>query len=132
MAAIPRFAAAPRKPPGLLERLAEVLSEARALVADYAQLAALDARRATIQLAWLLGSGLVVAVLLVTAWMAGIAAAIVWMWGAGVSWPAALAIAACVNVVAAAALVWWMQRLVIERPFTALLRQLRGEPPGAS
>ena len=132
MAAVPDFGTAQRKPPGLLDSLGQLLSETRALVADYAELAVLDARRAAIRLAWLLGSGLVVAVLVVTAWMAGIAAGIVWMWGEGVSWPAAIAIAAVVNVVGAGALVWWMKSLVVELPFTALLRQLKGEPPRAS
>lgn len=131
MAAVPRFAAAPGKPPGLLERLGEMLREARALLADYAQLAVLDARRATLQLAWLLGSGLVVAVLAVSAWMAGLVALIAWMWGEGVPWPAALGVAAGINLAAAIALVAWMRRLVAELPFTALLRQLRGEPPHA-
>lgn len=132
MAAVPDFGTAQRKPPGLLDSLGRLFAETRALVADYAELAVLDARRAAIRLAWLLGSGLVVAVLVVTAWMAGIAAGIVWMWGEGVSWAAAIAIAAVVNVVGAGALVWWMKSLVVELPFTALLRQLKGEPPRAS
>ncbi|HZQ73883.1 MAG TPA: phage holin family protein [Burkholderiales bacterium] len=124
MAAVP-------KAPGLTELLGRTLSETRALVSDYAELAVLDARSAAIRLAWLLGSGLIVAVLVVTAWMAGIAAAITWMWGEGVSWPAAIGIAAFVNLVGAAVLVWWMRSLVVELPFTALLRQLKGEPPHA-
>ena len=133
MAAVPDFGAAPpRKPGGLMEALGRLLSEGRALVADYAELAVLDARRAAIRLAWLLGSGLMVAVLVVTAWMAGIAAVIVWMWGEGVSWPAAIGVAALVNLLGAGALVWWMRHLVVELPFTALLRQLKGDPPRAS
>jgi hypothetical protein len=132
MAAVPDFGAAQRKPPGLIDSIGRLLSETRALVADYAELAVLDARRAAIRLAWLLGGGLIVAVLVVTAWMAGIAAAIVWMWGEGVSWPAAIGIAAFVNLVGAGALAWWMKSLALELPFTALLRQLKGEPPSAS
>jgi uncharacterized membrane protein YqjE len=131
MAAIPQFTTAQRKAPGLTEQIGRVLSETRALVSDYAELAVLDARRAGIRLAWLLGSGLMIAVLVVTAWMAGIAAGIVWMWGEGISWPAAIGIAAVVNLVGAGALVWWMRHLVVELPFTALLRQLKGEPPHA-
>jgi len=131
MAAVPQFNTAQRKPPGLTELIGRMLSETRALISDYAELAVLDARRAGIRLAWLLGSGLMVAVLVVTAWMAGIAAGIVWMWGEGISWPAAIGIAAFVNVIGAGALVWWMRHLVDELPFTALLRQLKGEPPHA-
>ncbi|HEY6820900.1 MAG TPA: phage holin family protein [Burkholderiales bacterium] len=132
MAAVPHFTTAERKPPGLTELIGRVLSETRALISDYAELAVLDARRAGIRLAWLLGSGLMVAVLVVTAWMAGIAAGIVWMWGEGISWPAAIGIAAFVNLIGAGALVWWMRHLVDELPFTALLRQLKGESPHAS
>jgi uncharacterized membrane protein YqjE len=116
---------------GLGELVGHFFSEIRSLVADYAHLAVLDARRATLNLAWLLGTVLVVAVLVASAWMGLLAALIVWATAAGVSWAAAIAVAALVNVAAAAALAWWGRQLVAELPFTALLRQLRGEaPPG--
>jgi hypothetical protein len=118
-----------RRPPGLSELVGHLISESRALVADYAQLAVLDARRAAVSLAWLLGSVLVGAVLIVTAWMGGVAALIVVMIGEGMSWAGAIGIAAVLNIVGAAALAWWMRHLVAELPFTALLRQLRGEDP---
>ena len=122
---------APR-PAGLGDLLARLLGEARSLVADYALLAVLDARRAAIRLAWLLSSGLMVAVLLVTAWLALVVAAMVWMLGESMPWPAALAIGALINIVGAGALVWWMRQLVTEMPFTALLRQLKGDDaPGS-
>jgi Putative Actinobacterial Holin-X, holin superfamily III len=114
---------------GLGELLAQLLGETRALVSDYAELAVLDARRAAIRLAWLLGTGPVVAVLVVTAWLALVAAGIVWMMGEGMSWIASLAIAALLNLVAAGALAWWGKHLATEMPFTELLRQLRGQPP---
>jgi uncharacterized membrane protein YqjE len=114
---------------GFGELLGHLLSEAKGLVTDYAHLAVLDARRASLNLAWLLGSVLVVAVLLVTAWMGLLAALIVWMAGQGVSWPLVLGGTALLNIAGAAALAWWMRHLVAELPFTALLRQLRGEPP---
>ena len=50
-------------------------------------------------------------------------------WGHGASWPVALAIAAIINLVAAGALGWFMLKLAKELPFTALLRQLRGDAP---
>jgi uncharacterized membrane protein YqjE len=123
-----QYAPAGRRPAGLGELLTQLFSEAKALVADFAHLAILDARRAALNLAWLLGSVLVVAVLLVTAWMGGLAALIVWMFEEGVSWPLALGGIALLNVVGAAALAWWMRHLVAELPFEALLRQLRGQP----
>jgi len=120
-------AAGSARPAGLGELLAQLVRESRGLVTDYAHLAVLDARRAALNLAWLLGCVLVVAVLLITAWMGGLAALIVWLFGKGVSWPLAIGGAALLNIVAAGALAWWMRHLIAELPFEALLRQLRGQ-----
>jgi uncharacterized membrane protein YqjE len=115
--------------PGLGEVLGRLIGEARQLVADYALLSVLDARRAAIRLAWILGAVLVAAVLIVTSWMGLVAAGIVFAWGHGASWPLALAVAAVLNVIAAGVLAWFTLKLAKELPFTALLRQLRGDPP---
>ena len=115
--------------PGVGQLLGRLFSDTRQLFSDFAHLAVLDARRAGIHLALLLSAGLMIAILLITAWMGFVAAGIVWMFDKGVSWPLAIAIAALVNIGAAAALAWWARHLVSEMPFTALLRQLRGEPP---
>lgn len=111
------------------EVVGRLVGEARQLVADYAELTVLDARRAAIRLAWILGAVLVGAVLVVTSWMGLVAAGIVFAWGHGASWPIALAVAAVLNLVAAAVLGWFTLRLAKELPFTALLRQLRGRDP---
>jgi uncharacterized membrane protein YqjE len=117
--------------PGVVELLGRVFSDTRQLVADFAHLAVLDARRAGVRLAMLLSAGLLIAILVITAWMGFVAAGIVWMFDKGVSWPLAIAIAALINIAAAAGLAWWARHLVSEMPFTALLRQLRGEPPAS-
>ena len=117
------------RPPGLGELIGRLLAEARSLATDYAELAVLDARRAAIRLAWLLGAVLVAAVLIVTTWMALVAAGVVFMLGKGTPWPLALVVAAVLNLVGAGALGWWMLSLIKEMPFTALLRQLRGDAP---
>ena len=109
--------------------IGRLLAESRSLVADYTELAVLDARRAAIRLAWLLGCVLIAAVLIVTTWMAFVAAGVVFMLGQGASWVTALIVAAVLNVVGAGALAWWMLALIKELPFTALLRQLRGDAP---
>lgn len=116
-------------PPGLGDVLARLVGEARRLVADYALLAVLDARRAAIRLAWILGAVLVAAVLVVTSWMGLVSAGIMFAWGHGASWPAALAIAAILNLAVAGVLGWFTLKLAKELPFTALLRQLRGDAP---
>ena len=121
------MAAVPQKPPGLGELLAGLVSDTRQLAADFAHLAVLDARRAGVRLAMLLSAGLLIAILLITAWMGFVAAGIVWMFDKGVSWPLAIAIAAFINIAGAAALAWWARHLISEMPFTALLRQLRGQ-----
>lgn len=115
--------------PSLGQALGRLAGEARQLVGDYAELAILDARRAAIRLAWILGAVLVAAVLIVTSWMGLVAAGIVFAWGRGASWPIALAIAALLNLAAAGALGWFTLKLAKELPFTALLRQLRGRDP---
>ena len=126
----PGTPARPREP-GLGELAGRFLADTRQFVADFAQLAVLDARRAGVRLALLLSAGLVIAILVITAWMGFVAAGIVWMFDRGVSWPVAIAIAALINIAAAAALAWWARNLVSEMPFTALLRQLRGDPPAS-
>jgi hypothetical protein len=120
---------ATRRAPGLGEVIGRLLGETRQLVADYAELGILDARRAAIRLAWILGAVLVAAVLVVTSWMGFVAAGIVFAWGRGASWPIALGIAALLNLVAAGVLGWFTFKLAKELPFTALLRQLRGRDP---
>jgi hypothetical protein len=106
-----------------------LLAEARSLASDYAELAVLDARRAAIRLAWLLAAVLVAAVLIITTWMALVAGGVVFMLGHGASWVTALVVAALVNLVGAGVLAWWTLALIKELPFTALLRQLRGDAP---
>ncbi|HSD53829.1 MAG TPA: hypothetical protein VLC47_06665 [Burkholderiales bacterium] len=113
-----------------MSALAALLARhARALAGDFALLAVLDARRAALTLAWLLSAGLVVAMLAATAWLALVTGAIVWLLGTGASWPAALAIAALSNILAAVVLGLWTRRFFKELPFAATLRQLRGDPP---
>lgn len=117
--------------PGLSALATLVARHIRGLTSDYALLAVLDARRAALALAWLLSAGLAVAVLAVTAWLALVTGAVVWLLGSGVSWPAALGVAALSNIAAAVALGLWMRGFFDELPFAATLRQLKGDPPGA-
>lgn len=113
--------------PNLGALVSGLVRQSRALSADYLLLAVLDARGAAVRFAWLLCSGVVAAILVVTAWLALVAAGIVWMLGTGASWVMALGIAAGVNVIGAVVLALWMKGLFREPPFSATLRQLRGE-----
>jgi hypothetical protein len=121
---------APRKAqPGLGDVIGRLLGEGRQLVADYALLTVLDARRAAIRLAYILAAVLIAAVLIVTSWMGLVASGVMFAWGQGASWPVALAIAAVLNLIAAGVLGCFTLKLAKEMPFSALLRQLRGDPP---
>jgi hypothetical protein len=113
--------------PRLSDMASGLLRRSRMLSSDYLLLAVLDARSAAIRFAWLLCSGVVVAILVVTAWLALVAGGIVWMLGSGASWVTALVVAAGINLVGAVALGLWMRGLFHEPPFAATLRQLRGE-----
>jgi Putative Actinobacterial Holin-X, holin superfamily III len=115
--------------PRLADLSESLLHNLRELAVDYAVLAVLDARRSAIRLGWLLAAGLVVAVLVVTAWLALVVAAVVAFTDEGTSWGAVLALAAAANIAVAVGLALWIKGRVGELPFAATLRQLRGEPP---
>ena len=109
------------------EPLERVYATLKRMASNYATLAVLDVRRAAVQLAWLVGGGIFIAVLVVTAWLAAIVALGVWLLGSGMSWPAVLLIAAALNL-AGAAIVIFRLRTVFDRvPFEATLRQLKSE-----
>jgi uncharacterized membrane protein YqjE len=108
-----------------LEPIERVFASLRRMASNYATLAIVDLRRATIQLAWLVGSGIVIAVLVVTAWLAGVVALSVLLLGEAMSWPAVLGIAALLNLVGAGILVWRVKSIFDEAPFAATLKQIK-------
>lgn len=123
-------AVAARRPvSGMLGLAAE---QGRKLAVDYAELATLEARRAAVQLALVVSMGLAVTVLVVTAWLALVVSVMTWILGEGVSWTTTLAVAAVINLVAAALIGWFTRALLKDLPFSATLRQLRGERPPQS
>jgi uncharacterized membrane protein YqjE len=110
------------------EPVSRAMAAFKRIAGSYALLAVLDMRRAAVQLAWLVGAGIVVTVLCVTAWLAAVVGLAVWLLGQGMSWPAVLFIAAAVNVVAAGLVLWRMRHVFEAAPFAATLRQLNVEP----
>lgn len=110
-----------------LEPLERAFASLRRMASSYALLAILDVRRAAVQLAWLVGAGILVAVLVVTAWLAGVVALAAWLLGQGMSWPAVLAMAAALNLVAAGLVVWRIKDVFEQAPFTATVRQIKGQ-----
>lgn len=95
---------------------------------DYALLAALELQRAGIGLALILAAGVVVAVLVVSAWTALVAGVIVWAVQSGsAGWPLALGIAAIANLLLAAFMIVQIRAHATNIFLGATLRQLRGE-----
>lgn len=107
-----------------------LLGQVGALASEYALLAVLDARSAATRFAWLVCMELVAAVLVATAWLALLAAGVVWLLGTGASWITALALAAAINLAAAGVVAYQMRGLTVEMPFAATLRQMGDGAPG--
>ena len=58
----------------------------KGLVQDHALLAVLELQRAGISLVKMVAAGIIISILVISAWMAFVAAAVVWAVGAGASW----------------------------------------------
>ena len=115
----------------VFEPLERALGALKRMASNYALLAILDMRRAAIQLAWLVGAGILITVLVVTAWLAGVVAFAVWLLGHGLSWPAVLGVAALLNIAVAGLVAWRIRNIFEHAPFAATLRQLKVEPPAS-
>jgi uncharacterized membrane protein YqjE len=102
-------------------------TEFRGLVREHAVLAVLEAQRAGLHLAYIVAAVLVVTVLVVTAWLAGVTALAMWLLRSDVPWPGVLVLAAVLNLVGAGLVAWWAKRQMTEMPFSATLRQLSAD-----
>lgn len=111
--------------PTLLDRMRTLAVDIRHLALDHVELAALEAQAAAHRLATLVSVAVVISILVISAWLALVAGAIVWATASGVTWPAALAFAALANLAMAVALALWIRRQPDEPLFSATLRQLR-------
>jgi uncharacterized membrane protein YqjE len=116
---------AARLPSGWGDRIRRLVLDVRLLGNDHAELALLEAQRAGQTLVRTLVAAVAISVLGATAWLGVVAAIIVWMTDAGVSWPVALLIGAAACLAAAGLIVWWVMKHADEMMFSATLRQLR-------
>ena len=112
-------------PTSLASRLRALFLETRELARDHLELAALEAQRATATLTKMLVAAVIISVLVISAWLAFVAGALVWVTGEGVSWPVALFVAALLNLLLAGGLGWYIYSHVDGLLFEATLRQLR-------
>ena len=101
----------------------------RGLVQNHALLAVLELQRAGISLVKMVAAGIVISMLVVSAWMGLVAAAVVWAVGAGANWGLALLVAAIANVAVAVGIGFWAKSQIPDLLFAATLRQLRKDAP---
>lgn len=106
---------------------ARLVATCKRMASNYATLAVLDVRRAAVQFAWLVAGGIVISVLVVTAWLTGVIALGVWLLGSGLSWPAVLLIAGALNLVGAALVGLRLRHVFEQLPFSATLRQFKSD-----
>ena len=113
------------RPASFLDPFERLFASAKRLAGNYAHLAVLDLRRASMQLAWVIAAAVFISVLLVTAWLALVVALAVVLLGKGLSWPGVLCAAAGLNVLGALIVVWRVKHIFDIAPFSATLKAIK-------
>ena len=104
-----------------------VFATLKRMASNYATLVVLDVRRAAVQFAWLVAGGIFISVLVVTAWLAAVAALCVWLLGDVLTWPGVLIVAAALNIVGAAIVAMRLRAVFQHTPFEATLRHIKSD-----
>lgn len=115
-------------PVGVFGEVSRLFASGRATVVHFLDLLSLEARRASLSLLWMLISGIVAAVCLVSAWLGILAALVIAAVGAGLPLLAAVVLAAVLNGVAGIALIYLCRSKSRDLLFSATRRQLAGAP----
>ena len=110
-------------------RLSLAWANLKALVQDHALLAVLEVQRAGVSLVKMIIAGIVISILVVSAWMAVLAALVGWAIGAGANWALAIFVAAIINLAVAVGLAFWAKKQLPDLLFAATVRQLRKDVP---
>ena len=108
-------------------RLSIAFANLKALVQDHALLAVLEVQRAGVSLVKIIIAGIVISILVVSTWMALVAAAIAFAIGQGANWAIAILVAAFANLLVAGGIGWWAKKQVPDLLFASTMRQLRGD-----
>jgi uncharacterized membrane protein YqjE len=111
-------------------RLSLAFANLKALVQDHALLAVLEVQRAGVSLVKMIAAGIVISILVVSAWMGIVAAIVGFAIGQGANWALAILIAALVNIGIAVAIAFYAKKQVPDLLFAATLRQLKRDVPG--
>ena len=114
--------------PGLLEDVKSLWHEFRGLAHDRLTLAALETRQAGNSLVTMIAAGMMVAALLVSAWLGLMGAAVLLLIGIGVTASIAMLLAVAANLVFALILYDVIRRQSRHLQFPATLRALRPMP----
>jgi uncharacterized membrane protein YqjE len=115
----------PTTPRPLTQRIVALAGDARDLLVDHIELAALEARQAGAGLVRTLCAAVVISLLVATAWLALVAVGVVWVTDAGIGWVGALVGAALANLLVAAGVAIWIRSQARDMLFAATLRHLR-------
>jgi len=116
---------------GLFDEVQGVWRELSGLARDHIQLAVLETRLAGISLVTMIAAGVIVAVLLVSAWLGLIAAIILLLVGSGLAIGVALGIGVAANVILALLLANMIRSKSENLRWTRTLDNLQGVRPGA-
>ena len=117
---------------GLLDNARELWRELRAMAHDQLTLAALEAKLAGKSLVNMIAAGVMIAVLLISAWLGLLGAAVLWLIGIGVPASIAMLVAVAGNLALAAVLYQLIRRQSRRLQFPATLRSLRPLPSGCA
>jgi len=123
-----------RTEPGLIDDVKSLWTETRGLAYDHLKLAALETKLAGESLVSMIAAGVVVAVLLVTAWLGLVAAGVLALIDSGVLASVAMLLAVALNVVVAVVLFGIIRSKSQNLRWAATLRSLkpRSQAPTAA
>jgi uncharacterized membrane protein YqjE len=110
---------------GIADELSSSFASARGLLSSLLDLFTLEARRAGLTLALMLGCGALAAILVAAAWFGLMAAVVLGVASLGIRWEVALAATALANLGLAVALSWVCYRVSRDLLFSGTRRQLR-------
>ena len=113
---------------GLLDEVQRVWREVSGLAHDQLQLAVLETRLAGISLVTMIAAGVIIAVLLVSAWLGLIAAVILLLVGAGLAVGFALALGVAANLILALLLTKVIRVKSADLHWAATLSSMQGAP----
>lgn len=111
-------------PAGWADRLRRLILDVRLVAHDHVELLVLEAERASQALVRSIAAAVVISVLVATAWLGLVVAAVVWL-AENMPLPAALLIGAIACLALAGGIAWWVMKHLPDLMFSATLRQLK-------